>query len=115
MHFSIGRWSISAKAFALCVMTVSLCAAARGSDANRGLKASPRTASAALQLSVFVIPILEANETTALKRQDSSITFNLASPPLTQNFEVRILPPVESNHSVRQEPAILRTLTIVPK
>ena len=115
MHFSMRRSSSGAKAIAVCAITASLCAAASCAEANRGTQGGRRSASAALHLTVFVLPVLQAGPETAPKRQESSITFTLASPSLTKTYEERLVVSAENRDAGKQQPAILRTFTFVPK
>lgn len=115
MLFRINRSLIARKALALCAVSASLCAVASCAEANGGAQSSPRSASAALHLTVFVVPVLQARPETAPKREESSITFTFASPALNENYEVRTFSPDESKHAAKHQPAVLRTLTIVPK
>jgi hypothetical protein len=116
MHFPISKSLIATKAFALCAIAVSLCAVASCAEANRTTQNSARGASAALHLTVFVIPVLQARPEAASPKQGvSSITFTFAKPALNGSYDVRTFSPAESKHAGRQQPAILRTLTIVPK
>lgn len=111
MHFSL----VVTKAFAVCAITASLCTVASCAEASRNPQNSPRTAAAALHLAVFVVPVLEASPNLAPKREEGSITFTFASSPLTQTYEERALPRGDNSHIGKQQPVILRTLTIVPK
>lgn len=115
MHFPISKSLIATKAFALCAITASLCAVASCAEANRITQSTPRSASAALHLTVFVVPVLHARPEAAPKREDSSITFTFAKPALNGSYDVRTFSPAENKHGGRQQPAILQTLTIVPK
>lgn len=115
MHSPIRRLSGGAKAIAVCAVTASLCAAASCTELNRGAQNSSQSASAALHLTVFVVPVVQVRPDTGPRRQESSITFTLASSSFIQTYEERPLPPTESRHAGKQQPAILRTLTVVPK
>jgi hypothetical protein len=115
MHFPINRSLIPTKAFALCAITATLCAVASCAEVNRTAQTSPRSASAALHLTVFVVPVLQARPEAAPKREDSSITFTFTRPALNESYDVRTFSPAENKDAGRQRPAILRTLTIVPK
>src|SRR5690242_12249250 len=115
MHSSISRSVPAAKALAVCAVTASLCAAASCAEANRNTQNLPRSASAALHLTVFVVPVLHPREEMAPKRQESPIVFTLTSPPLNETYEVRAFIPAEKRHGGKPHPAILRTLTIVPQ
>ena len=111
MHLSL----VVTKAFAVCAMTASLCAVASCAEARRNPQNSSRTAAASLHLAVFVVPVFEARPNMAPKGEESSITFTFASSPLTQTYQERALPREDNSHIGKQQPAILRTLTIVPK
>ena len=115
MHFPIRGSSGSAKAIAVCAITATLCAAASCAETNRGPQNSSRSASARLQLTVFVVPVLQQRSETAPRRQENSIIFTFASPSLTQTYEEEPLPLAESRRAGKQQPAILRTLTVVPR
>jgi hypothetical protein len=115
MHFPINRSLIATRAFALCAITASLCAVASCAEVNRTAQNSQRSASAALHLTVFVVPVLQARPEAAPKREDSSVTFTFARPVLNQSYDVRAFSPAENKNAGRQQPAILRTLTIVAK
>jgi hypothetical protein len=114
MQSWMNRSLVAAKAFAVCALTASLSVAAICSEATRGPQTSPRSASAALHLTVFVVPVLQADRPTAPKPQENSITFTFGSPPLSETYDLRALP--DPGHDERKQGrAILRTLTVVPK
>src|SRR5579885_2952375 len=111
MGFSISRSLVFRKALAVCAVTATLCAPASCAEANGSPHNSPRSASAALHLTVFVVPVVRASEEVVPKREDKPIIFRFAAPPLTQTYEVRTLPSDEHSGSGKQERAVLRTLT----
>lgn len=116
MHLSISRSHVVTKAFVLCAITASLCAVASCGEGNGNAKNLPRSASAALHLTVFVVPVVRTGGDVVPKRESKSMIFTFVSPPLTQTHEVRTLPVDEDSHTSKQlQPAILRTLTVVPE
>lgn len=115
MQFPIRRSSGGAKAIAVCAITASLCTAASCAELNRGTQNSSQSASAALHLTVFVAQVVQVRPDTAPKRQENSITFTLAGPSFAQTYEERPLPSADSRHAGKEQPSLLRTLTVVPK
>lgn len=114
MPSSTSRSLVVKTAFTLCAISASLCAVA-SAEANRSAQNSPRIASAALHLTAFVVPVLQAGPEAVPKQDDSSITFTLTSPVWNERYDVRTFLPAAAKRAGKQDSAVLRTLTIVPK
>ncbi|GEM_PF-3438430 len=115
MGFSISRSLVFRKALAVCAVTATLCAPASCAEANGSPQSSPRSASAALHLTVFVVPVVRGNEEVVPKREDKPIIFSFAAPPLTRSYQVRTLRVDEHSADGKQQRAVLRTLTVIPE
>ncbi|HEU5234788.1 MAG TPA: hypothetical protein VFU50_18165 [Terriglobales bacterium] len=82
-------------------------------------QSSPRRghpASAALHITVVVMPVVHtivAAPAPATQESDG-ITYNLKSPAMSENYEIRMLPP-EAQKGKKAAPAILKTLVVVPR
>lgn len=91
---------------ALCLSGL-LCTARAESVPRTG-----QTASAALRISVVVMPVVET--LPPAKQASGSIIYNLQTPPVSEEYEIHVLPP-EVQNGKGQQPAILKTLIVVPR
>src|SRR5581483_962863 len=106
MPSSTSRSLVVKKAFALCAISASLCAVASCAEANRSAQKSPRSASAALHLTVFVVPVLQARPEAVPKQDDSSIAFTLTSPVWNEHYDVRRFLPAAAKQAGKQDSAV---------
>ena len=70
---------------------------------------------AALHISLVVMSVVQVLNTAPSLPQKGSVTYNLDTTPREKRYDVRVLPPDPAAHADKQDPAVLRTLVIVPQ
>ena len=88
--------------------------AASNSAAPTGLE-SRQSTSAALHISVNLVPVVQTENLAPLARRSGAITYLLESAPREQKHELSILPPNPQVPEKAQKAAVLDTLIVVPQ
>ena len=84
-------------------------------DAPSGRPRSKQSASATLQISVNVIPVVQTATITAQSRQSGAIVYTLENALREERYEVRDFCPESVAPDKVRHPAILKTLVLVPQ
>lgn len=70
---------------------------------------------AVLHISVIVMPVVQALNIAPSLPQSGPVTYSLETAPREKRYEVRPLPPDATAYADKQDPAILKTLVVVPE
>ena len=74
-----------------------------------------KSASAVLQISVNVVPTVQAATMAPPAPQTGPVKYQLETLPREQTYETRLLSPDANAQMLGQRPAILKTLVVVPQ
>lgn len=113
--FCFGKSNEARKARrASCLLAVCLSASALNGETQPLRATTQQSASAVLHINVLVVPIVQTPQRTVTLQSPAPITYSFGDPPLSEQYEIRNLPPEEqSTKSARR--AIVKTLVVVPR